>query len=253
MYGKQTCKWSNISMETTEKWRGMLAPRRPHASARTLSRAAPQCTHVGPARSAPHALPTRSTTRGGPLVSTRMQIGTFYVRSVAPQQLQQVIAASGPIVICATLNLPLQHPNETLATYVRNIRLKHLQNTWKHLKYVANAYNILIYFCNICIKTLATYVWNTWNIETYAYNMHVTQHSDITLEIYVQNNWNPWNIYLQHVYISDCNIGNIQMKHIKTYFLKHLITLEIRRRQRPQPTWWGTDGDVIPDLPSGSR
>jgi hypothetical protein len=143
-------KMNRIASAWTSGWTPVLAPCFPRST---------QCTHAGPARSTPHVLPTRSTTRGGPLVprtlSMRIQAGTFCARSVVPQQLQQTTAAGGPIATCVTSNLLLQHPNETLATYVWNswntcnVRLKHLQNTQKHLKAIANVYNIQIYFDNI--------------------------------------------------------------------------------------------------------
>jgi hypothetical protein len=49
------------------------------------------------------------------------------------------------------------------------------------------------------------------------------QHSHETIEIYIGNNWNTWNMGLQHVWKAQ--------KH-----LKHNITV------RPWPTWWATGG-----------
>jgi hypothetical protein len=57
-------------------------------------------------------------------------------------------------------------------------QLKHLQNTQKHLKVIAKACNIQIYFYNIQLKQLQ-HTYET--LETHACNMHIMQYSDKTL------------------------------------------------------------------------
>jgi hypothetical protein len=103
----------------------------------------------------PHDL--LSTTHGGPLVPRTFSVRMQACRDIlCPLGGAPATAASGygrwsHCNMC-NIKFTLQHPNETLAAYVRNtcnVHLKHLQNTQKHLKVIANAYNILIYFGNI--------------------------------------------------------------------------------------------------------
>jgi hypothetical protein len=85
-----------------------------------------------------------------PPLPTRM-----HTRPSSPARRHPNSCIRGLIATCAITDLFLQHPDETLATYIwnswntYNIRLKHLQNTWKHLKDIANICNIQIYFYNI--------------------------------------------------------------------------------------------------------
>jgi hypothetical protein len=63
------------------------------------------------------------------------------------QWLQQVVATVGFIATCATPDLLLQHPDETLATYVRK-QLKYLQHMSETLaKHLENTCKTLQ--CNI--------------------------------------------------------------------------------------------------------
>jgi hypothetical protein len=76
-------------------------------------------------------------------------------------------------ISCATPDLFLKHPDTIVATYKRR-QMKHLKQSSetlvktpeKHLKTIANIYNIQM-------KHLQTYVWNLKTLKTYVRNMHV--------------------------------------------------------------------------------
>jgi hypothetical protein len=80
-----------------------------------------------------------------------------------------------------------------------NKRLKHnCENALKHSKTIANTCNIQMIHLQHTYETPET-------LETYACNMQhpdlLLQHPDKTLATYVWNRWNIWNILLKHTCI----------------------------------------------------
>jgi hypothetical protein len=153
-----------------------------------------------------------------------MQVGTFCTRSRgAPATTAGGYDRWSHCNTCnnATPDLLLQHLNENTCN-IRPKQLKHLQHTSEILAKHS--------------KTLESHCKRMQHIdktfETYTCNMHnyaTSRYTSVTFR------WNTWNIcqkqlkHLQHILAtcvySHCNIGSIQMKHLKTYFWntwKHL-------------------------------
>jgi hypothetical protein len=134
---------------------------------------------------------------------------------------------------CATPDLLLKHPDATVATYKRRqmtyfMRLKHSQ---KHLKTIANRYNIQMKHLQQAYETpetLEKYACNMHicNIQIYFCNIHLRQmkHLEHTLETYVYSHCNMCNILIYF-----CNTDTKHLQHTSRTSETYVCNMHFQR------------------------